>query len=169
MTIAFYIAALVTLAFAIGVVINRNPVTSALCLVASFVGLAALFVTLNAYFIGTMQVLVYAGAVMVLFIFIIMLMDLKKEERRKINVMAVLGAGLVGVGFVLAVTEVLHKLPQGQKGLPEIAAMQDHTYHDVKAVGHLLYSGYPFHLQIIGLLLLTATIGVIVLSKKEAK
>ncbi len=65
--------------------VNRNPVASALSLVVSFLGLAALFMGLDAFFIGIIQVLVYAGAVMVLFLFIIMLLDLRAEERRKIN------------------------------------------------------------------------------------
>ena len=86
--ILFYFFAALTLVFAVAVVANRNPVASALCLVVSFLGLAALFVGLDAYFIAVIQVLVYAGAVMVLFLFIIMLLDLRAEERRKINLLA---------------------------------------------------------------------------------
>ena len=67
------------------VVLNRNPVASALSLVVCFLALAALFVSLDAYFIGVIQILVYAGAVMVLFLFIIMLLDLKAEVRRRTN------------------------------------------------------------------------------------
>ena len=93
----FYFFSLLTLIFGVGVVINRNPVASALCLVASFIGLAAIYVSLNAYFLGTIQVLVYAGAVMVLFLFIIMLMDIKAEERRKFNLVAV-GGGMTKAG-----------------------------------------------------------------------
>jgi NADH-quinone oxidoreductase subunit J len=74
------------------VVLNRNPVASALSLVVSFLGLAALFVSLDAFFIGVIQVLVYAGAVMVLFLFIIMLLDVRAEERRKLNLAAVAAA-----------------------------------------------------------------------------
>ena len=81
----FWIFALLTLIFGAAVVINRNPVASALSLVVSFLGLAALFMSLNAYFIGIIQVLVYAGAVMVLFLFIVMLLDLRAEEGRRIN------------------------------------------------------------------------------------
>src|SRR5438045_7941259 len=90
----FWIFALLTLIFGAAVVINRNPVASALSLVVSFLGLAALFMSLNAYFIGIIQVLVYAGAVMVLFLFIIMLLNLRAEERRTINWVAFTG-GLV--------------------------------------------------------------------------
>ena len=78
----FWIFAALTLLFGLGVVFFRSPVSSAMSLVMSFVGLAALFVTLDAFFIAVVQVLVYAGAVMVLFLFIIMLLDLRTEARR---------------------------------------------------------------------------------------
>ena len=97
----FWIFALLTLVFGAAVVINRNPVASALSLVVSFLGLAALFVSLDAFFVGIIQVLVYAGAVMVLFLFIIMLLNLQAEERRRINWLA--GAGGIGVALVLLV------------------------------------------------------------------
>src|SRR5919198_3273705 len=92
----FWVFALLMLVFGASVVVNRNPVASALSLVVSFLGLAALFVSLDAFFIGVIQVLVYAGAVMVLFLFIIMLLDLKAEQRRKMNWVAFAG------GFVVA-------------------------------------------------------------------
>lgn len=79
----FYIFSAITLLFGVMVVVCRNPVASALSLVVSFAGLAALFVSLDAYFIGVIQILVYAGAVMVLFLFIIMLLDIKAEEHRQ--------------------------------------------------------------------------------------
>ena len=107
-SILFYFFAILMVGFGLGVVVTRNPVASALCLVVSFLGLAALFVTLDAFFIGIIQVLVYAGAVMVLFVFIIMLLDLKAEEKRKFNLPS-LGAGilialLVGGQIAMAVS-----------------------------------------------------------------
>ncbi|HEY8650781.1 MAG TPA: NADH-quinone oxidoreductase subunit J, partial [Chthoniobacterales bacterium] len=79
--VLFWCFALLMLVFGAAVIINRNPVASALNLVVSFFGLACLFISLDAYFIGIIQVLVYAGAVMVLFLFIIMLLDLRTEVR----------------------------------------------------------------------------------------
>src|SRR3954467_6545636 len=99
----FWIFALLMLVFGAAVVINRNPVASALSLVVSFLGLSALFVSLNAYFIGVIQVLVYAGAVMVLFLFIIMLLDLRAEEVRRLNWGAVAGGAAVALFFFLQV------------------------------------------------------------------
>src|SRR3954463_5460056 len=95
----FWCFALLMLVFAVAVVINRNPVASALSLVVSFLGLAGLFMSLDAFFIGIIQVLVYTGAVMVLFLFIIMLLDLRVEERRKINFVAFAGSAAVAVIF----------------------------------------------------------------------
>src|SRR5882724_11890700 len=103
--IFFYIFAALTLLFGFLVVANpfsRNPVTSAMFLVVMMACLAGLFVTLHAFFIAAVQILVYAGAVMVLFLFVIMLLDLKEEERRKFNAFGI-GAGIVAVGGIAAI------------------------------------------------------------------
>ena len=92
--ILFYIFAFLTLVFGFLVIANpfsRNPVTSAMFLVLTIVSLAGLFVLLHAFFLAAVQVLVYAGAVMVLFLFVIMLLDLKAEERRKVKALAIVG------------------------------------------------------------------------------
>src|ERR1041385_2569795 len=99
----FWTFALLMLVFGAAVVINRNPVASALSLVVSFLGLAALFMSLNAYFIGIIQVLVYAGAVMVLFLFIIMLLDLRAEERRRTNFVAFAGGVVVALALLVQI------------------------------------------------------------------
>ena len=103
----FGLFAFLMLAFGVSVVVNRNPVASALSLVVSFLCLAALYVGLDAYLIGSVQVVVYAGAVMVLFLFIIMLLDLKVEQRRKFNLLAVGGGALVALAFAAQVVGVL--------------------------------------------------------------
>ena len=92
-----HLFAVLAIAGAIGVVINRNPVSAALSMIVCFLGVAALLVGLNAYFIATIQILVYAGAIMVLFVFIIMLLDLKVEGRRRIR------SGVVTGGVVSAI------------------------------------------------------------------
>ena len=105
------------LVFGAAVIINRNPVASALSLVVSFLGLAALFMSLDAFFIGIIQVLVYAGAVMVLFLFIIMLLDLRAEERRKINFVAFAGGAAVAVIFFGQLYLVIGQLRAGETAL----------------------------------------------------
>src|SRR5580765_4694679 len=97
--ILFYIFGFLTLLCGFLVVANpfsRNPVTSAMFLVLAIASLAGLFVLLDAFFLAAVQVLVYAGAVMVLFLFVIMLLDLNAEERRKVNKFGI-GGGLVCV------------------------------------------------------------------------
>ena len=164
--ILFYLFAGLTLGFGVAVVANRNPVASALCLVVSFLGLAALFVGLDAYFIAVIQVLVYAGAVMVLFLFIIMLLDLKAEERRKLNLPAYAGGGLVALAFVVQLWFVLRKFEAGASPFPMLAQT---GVDDVRNVGTTLFATHNLPFQVIGVLILVATIGVIVLSKRELK
>src|SRR5688572_18149515 len=113
----FYIFVAVMLGFGAAVVLLRNPVSSALSLVVSFAGLAALYVSLDAYFVGTLQVLVYAGAVMVLFLFIIMLMDIKAEARRKINKVAVVGGAALVLGLVVQLGGVAAAFKEGKTTL----------------------------------------------------
>jgi NADH-quinone oxidoreductase subunit J len=163
--ILFWLFSILMLGFGAAVVLQRNPVSSALSLVVCFLGLAALFFSLDAYFIGIVQVLVYAGAVMVLFLFIIMLLDLKAEERRKWNLVATLGGGLVTLIFAGILVKVLHRFPAGNGYFPAIPDKVD----DVHNVGMTLFTSFNLPFQIVGILLLVSTVGVIVLSKKELK
>ena len=164
--ILFWFFAILMLAFGVGVVVNRNPVASALSLVGSFLCLAALYVSLDAFFIGVIQVLVYAGAVMVLFLFIIMLLDLRAEERRKVNLPAWAGGGLVALIFVGQLYAVLKRFPLGQQPFPELAPG---PHDDVREVGMTLFTTHNLSFQVIGVLILVATIGVVILSKRELK
>src|SRR5450755_2529320 len=103
--VLFYVFAALTLLCGVLVVVNpfsRNPVTSAMFLVLTIVSMAGLFVLLHAFFLAAVQILVYAGAVIVLFLFVIMLLDLKAEERRKIKAFG-LGTGLVSVGAIAGI------------------------------------------------------------------
>jgi NADH-quinone oxidoreductase subunit J len=162
----FWIFALVMLGFGAAVVINRNPIASALSLVLCFMGLSALFMSLDAFFIGIIQVLVYAGAVMVLFLFIIMLLDLRAETRRKMKVVAVVGGSAVALAFFIQVYSVIGQLSAAKQPFPPLSSPK---MDDVHSVGLLLFSNYNLPFQIIGVLVLVATIGVIVLSKRELR
>ena len=162
----FWIFALLTLIFAAAVIINRKPVASALSLVVSFLGLAALFMSLDAYFIGIIQVLVYAGAIMVLFLFIIMLLDLRAEKMRRINWVACTGGTAVAFVFLVQVLAVIHRFPGSQRTFPTIATS---TADDVHRIGLLLFDNYNLPFQIIGIVILVATIGVVVLSRRETR
>ena len=187
----FYIFVAIMLGFAVAVVVLRNPVSSALSLVMSFVGLAALYISLHAYFVGTLQILVYAGAVMVLFLFIIMLMDIQAETRRKVNKAAVVGGIALVLGLILQIGAAsgdlkdskvtLNSRPidyQAALAAREAAGLKTETITrdlkegnlpDAKLIGETLFSRYNLHLQMVGVILLVATIGVVVLSRREDK
>jgi len=162
----FWIFALLTLIFGAAVVINRNPVASALSLVVSFLGLAALFMSLNAYFIGIIQVLVYAGAVMVLFLFIIMLLNLRAEEGRRINWLTSAGGLAVALIFLSQIFSVVGHFKMAQKPFPPLPGSK---IDDVRNIGAALFGNYNLPFQIVGVLVLVATIGVVLLSKREPR
>lgn len=193
-SIVFYLFAIIMVGFGLGVVVNRNPVASALCLVVSFIGLAGLFIQLDAFFIGIVQVLVYAGAVMVLFLFIIMLLDLKAEEKKRFN-LPVLGAG-AAVALLVAwqIVTVTSTLTGAQETKPAIqfaeaakaraATLGIHTtgdailsqlranppsLPDTHLFGEAIFTRFNLHLQVVGVLLLVATLGVVLLSKRKLR
>lgn len=164
--IAFYIFAFLTLMFGALVIFNplsRSPVTSAMCLVLCIVSMAGLFVLLHAYFLAAVQILVYAGAVMVLFLFVIMLLDLKEEERRHINLFG-LGAGVISVGAVGAI--ILRLVWVGKPGAGLAAATLN---GETRPLGRVLFENYLLPFEILSLLLLVAMVGAILLSKKDLK
>src|ERR1043165_8898575 len=161
----FYIFAALTLICAclvIGNPFSRNPVTSAMFLVLTIASLAGLFVLLHAYFLAAVQVLVYAGAVMVLFLFVIMLLDLKAEERRKVKILGV-SAGLVCVVAILAI--LLASIFRAPVDIPSSPSLEGGTV----PLGNLLFKQYLLPFEIVSLLLLVAMVGVVLLSKKDLK
>jgi NADH-quinone oxidoreductase subunit J len=162
----FWFFAFLMLVFGAAVIINRNPIASALSLVICFMGLSALFMSLDAFFIGIIQVLVYAGAVMVLFLFIIMLLDLRAENLRKINYVAVAGGVAVAVALFIQICFVVGQLGAAKQPFP---ALTGATSDDVHNIGLMLFTNYNLPFQIIGVLVLVATVGVVVLSKRELK
>ena len=166
LTAAFWFFATLMIAFGLGVVLLRNPVSCAMSLVMSFIALAALFVTLDATFIGIIQVLVYAGAVMVLFLFIIMLLDLRTEKSRRLNVSATVGGVLVVASFLSILTQVISSNPAFSQTLPPLANPQA---SDLKLVGMTLFRFFDLPFEVVGVLLLVATVGVIVLSRKTLR
>jgi NADH-quinone oxidoreductase subunit J len=161
----FYLFAASTLICALMVIANpfsRNPVTSAMFLVLTIASLAGLFVLLHAFFLAAVQVLVYAGAVMVLFLFVIMLLDLKAEERRKVKKIGI-GAGLVCVGAILGI--LLASISRTQIDVQDNPLLEGGT----APLGSLLFKQYLLPFEIVSILLLVAMVGVVLLSKKDLK
>jgi len=164
--ILFYIFAFLTLLCGGLVIANpfsRNPVTSAMFLVLAIISMAGLFVLLHAFFLAAVQILVYAGAVMVLFLFVIMLLDLKEEERRKIKMFGLIG-GLVSVSaiVIIFVKSILAAQPGANLSVPVLEG-------ETAALGKLLFTQYLLPFEVVSVLLLVAMMGVILLSKKDLK
>lgn len=164
--ILFYVFAFLTLGCGVLVVANpfsRNPVTSAMFLVLTIAAMAGLFVLLHAFFLAAVQVLVYAGAVMVLFLFVIMLLDLKEEERRKVKKLGLI-AGLISIGAIVGIFLKSLLATQPGRDLPA-AQLEGATI----PLGKMLFTQYLLPFEIVSLLLLVAMVGVILLSKKDLK
>jgi NADH-quinone oxidoreductase subunit J len=162
----FWTFASFMLFFGVMVIVNRSPVSSALSLVVCFLGLAALYISLDAFFLGVIQILVYAGAVMVLFLFIIMLLDLKAEQRRRFNLIAMFGGVIVIVLFVKVLFDVCYGFQSGNAVFP---ALHPSGHGDTWEVGMALFQQYKLPLQIIGALVVVASVGAVMLSKRELK
>jgi NADH-quinone oxidoreductase subunit J len=161
----FYVFAALAVIFAIMVVANpfsRSPVTSAMFLVLTMACLAGLFTLLHAFFLAAVQILVYAGAVMVLFLFVIMLLDLREEQRRSIKGLGMF-AGLVAAGSILAI--FIRSLMAASPGDGAVALTEGHT----RELGGLLFTQYLLPFEIVSVLLLVALVGVVLLSKKDLK
>lgn len=142
---------------------KKSPITSAMFLVLTIVSLAGLFVLLNAFFLAAVQVLVYAGAVMVLFLFVIMMLDLKEEARRRIKVFR----GALGILAVGAVAVMVIQLVW--KGAPGAGLAPATVTGSTPALGRLLFTQFLLPFELLSLLLLVAMVGVILLSKKDLK
>jgi NADH-quinone oxidoreductase subunit J len=147
------------------VVTRKNPIHSALFLVLTFLCVSVLYVLLYSQFIAIIQVVVYAGAIVMLIIFVIMLLDLEQELRSglKLFYSKVIG-GLLMVLFLLGIIySVVWKSPTGKVG----PYTPDKVSANVKAVGEMLFTQYLFPFEIISVLLVAAIVGAVILSKRR--
>jgi NADH-quinone oxidoreductase subunit J len=159
----FWFFSIAMLACGLLVITSRNPVTSAMFLVLLFVFMAGLFLLLEALFIAAIQVLVYAGAVMVLFLFVIMLLDIKASERRKFKALGVFGGIAVALAFIWELVIILSQSVQPLTG----GGAELHG--GLEEVVKPFFAHYMLPFEVTALLLLVAMIGVVLLSKKELK
>lgn len=162
--IFFIILGVIAIIGAIGTIASKNPVTSAMSLVLHFFMLAGIYLTLQAQFIAVLQILVYAGAIMVLVIFVIMLLNLGKEnqlqEGTSIRKYAGLSFGAVlGTQVVLLLVLSHSKFEALQSKAAEIST--------VEALGKVLFSDYLFQFEAITLLLLVAVMGALILARRR--
>ncbi|OAM90926.1 NADH-quinone oxidoreductase subunit J [Termitidicoccus mucosus] len=160
----FYTLSTVTIAAALGVVLNRNAVAAALSFFVGLCAVSGLFVMLDAYLLAFLLILVYAGAVVALFLFIIMLLDMGGGDRKPFKKMTVaaslIAAALLGSG-------VVSFLSRGNFSTePPVPLPDGSLFTDLKLYGAKLFTTYMLPVQLVGFLLLIAMLGVIVLSKK---
>jgi NADH-quinone oxidoreductase subunit J len=163
--IAFYLMAAVTLISALAVVTARNPVHSVLFLVAAFFSAAGLFVLLGAEFLAMLLVVVYVGAVAVLFLFVVMMLDIDFAALRGgfTKYLPIGGA----VASVLAIEMVLVAITVSDKGAAHGATPVISDTNNIVQIGRVLYTDYVYFFQAAGLVLLVAMIGAIVLTLRH--
>ena len=166
-TIAFYLFATILIASALMVIASKNPVHSVLFLILAFFNGAGLFVLLGAEFLAMILVVVYVGAVAVLFLFVVMMLDVDFEDLRK-GALQYLPLGSL-IGFILA-------LELGSVGLiwafapaakTAAASITPVNVSNTQALGAILYTQYVYYFEIAGLVLLVAMIGAIVLTLRQ--
>ncbi len=164
----FYIFAVLSLFGALGVLFLRNPIHCALSLVGTFFCLGAIYVMLNAEFVAVIQVLVYAGAIMVLFLFVLMLLSSKDSERyvNKWSVGKIL-AGLLSLGIFIQIAGLFtaNELQLGSKGEYPLEVVEE--VGSITLIGRLLFTDYILSFEIIAILLLVAVIGAVVIAKRR--
>jgi len=169
--IVFAIAALACLSGAVGVIAAKNPVHSALSLVGTLFGVAILFVNLGAHFLAAVQVVVYAGAIVVLFLFVIMLLGVDKAEDLQTESLtgqrpaaAVIGVMAVGLLLLLAVRGV-----QVTTGLHSSTAALSGDSSNIEQLGKALFTDYVFAFELTSALLVIAVVGAVVLARRAPR
>jgi NADH-quinone oxidoreductase subunit J len=164
-TVVFVLAALVCLAGAVGVVLSDNPVHSALSLVGTLFGIAVLFIAQDAEFLAAVQIIVYAGAIVVVFLFVIMLLGVDRTEDLRVDPLtgqrtaALVASGLLFVGLAALV------VAGSITGEPSTAAPNDPETSNVTQLAEVLFTRYLWAFEITSVLLVIAVVGAVVLAR----
>jgi NADH-quinone oxidoreductase subunit J len=164
-TFLFYAVSTVLVAAAIGVVTVRNPVHAALCLILSFVSSAVLWLLLEAEFLAVVLVLVYVGAVMVLFLFVVMMLDINIATLRE-GMLRYAPVGAIVGGII--VLELAYVIWFRNEGLPAAVTLvpRDATYSSTEQLGQVLYTQYLYPFELAAMLLLLAIVAAILLTMR---
>ena len=162
----FYPIAGLCIALALGVIFNTSPVGSAMCLIAMMLGLAGIFVLLQAHFVAILQVIIYAGAIMVLFMFVIMLLNLKEAVSadwvtRSNNLFISIMTGVLAIGILYKILDIIFTAE-----LNSPATLPD-SFGTVATIGEALFTDFVLPFEVASLLLLAAMIGAVVLAKPK--
>lgn len=162
----FLILTAITLFSAIGVVTARNPIYSVLALIATFFCLSGHYILLNAQFLAAVNIIVYAGAIMVLFLFTIMFLNLRREdEESKTNVTKMIAVVMGGILMVMLIT--IFRAKSAQVPVVSTATFNAKTGL-VENLGQLLYNDYILPFELASVLFLVAMVGAVMLGKREA-
>jgi len=165
----FYFFAGIAIVSALMTVTRRNPVASALWLIGAFFALAAIYTLLGAFFIGIIQILVYAGAIMVLFLFVIMLLNLgnafEPDFRSTVWKVCAGGSSLVMLAILARMAAPFTPAVEAL-GTPDALTSLVEEYGAVGAIGVPMFTEYAVPLQVTGILLLVAVVGAVVLAKR---
>jgi NADH-quinone oxidoreductase subunit J len=143
----------------------RNPVHCVLMVLVLFFHMAGLYLTLNAEFLAAVQIIVYAGAVLVLYLFVLFLVSLRQEVLLNPFISSVWVGRIIAIGLALVLIAVLPAFIPGEKGAWPLEAVREVTH--TKALGLELYTTYLFPFEIAGLILLVAVIAGLVLARRE--
>jgi NADH-quinone oxidoreductase subunit J len=169
--ILFYLFAAVAVVASLLVIAQRNPIYSVLYLIASFGALSALYVLLEAPFVAMIQIIVYAGAIMVLFLFVVMLLNAPHEDTEEDlarGVRPTVSGGVKVFGAVLALTlvaEVVWALIVTRRNGDQFAGEAESS---VAAIGRSLFTDYAFPFEVTSILILVALVGAVVLARRES-
>lgn len=161
--IAYYIFSVLTLSGALGTILTKNPMYSIIFLVLTFFSLSGIYILLNAQFLAVVNIIVYAGAIMVLFLFVIMFLNLRQESNELNNTPMVISAvtgGLVFFGLLAALLMKANIEPVNQAGFSNATGM-------VETLGNLLYKHYILAFEVVSVLFLVGIVGAILLAKRE--
>jgi NADH-quinone oxidoreductase subunit J len=162
--IIFTLFALIAVACAINMVMQSHPISSALSLVGVMGSLAVLYLLLGAEFIAMVQIIVYAGAIMVLFIFVIMLLNAGAEEKLRGRSFI---AQMIGIPAILALAAIMVFFDQ--RGFPDMGKIKFGDFHggSAQSVGTALFTDYLLPFEVTSVLILIAILGAVVLARKE--
>ena len=170
----FVCAAAMILAGAVGVIVRSNPVHAALSLILTLFGVAVMFVAQDAHFLAAVQVIVYAGAIVVLFLFVIMLLGVDRAENLRIDpikvqrpLAAIVGVGLVGV-LVAAIVQSRSSVRSNGSAI-DVAVDQSTHDANVKSIANDLFSNHVFAFELTSVLLVIAVVGTVLLARRPGK
>ena len=169
-TVVFVIAALVILSGALGVILASNPVHSALMLIMTLFGIAVLFVAQEAHFLAAVQAIVYAGAIVVLFLFVIMLLGVHEADSLETEPIGGQrpAAGVVAVASVGLIVLLAVRAVQVTSGAREMSGALDGEGSNIEKVARVLFTDHLFAFEATSVLLVIAVVGAVVLARKPA-